>query len=98
MQEIEIIGIACPGTISNGVILKAGNLGLKEYNLKKEIEAIWNKTVIIKNDGKCAGLAEKTVGEIKPYDDAIFINIGTRNRRGSILKWKTIKPKDMFRI
>ena len=33
MDQIESIGIGSPGTISGGSIVKAGNLGLKDFNL-----------------------------------------------------------------
>lgn len=33
VEELELIGIASPGTTSNGVIVKAGNLGVKDFDL-----------------------------------------------------------------
>ena len=32
-EALELIGIASPGTTSNGVIVKAGNLGVKDFDL-----------------------------------------------------------------
>lgn len=37
-KTIEKIGICIPGTISNGVVVKAGNLGLKGYNVRRKIK------------------------------------------------------------
>ena len=33
--------------------------------------------VLLKNDAKCAGLAEKTYGALKEYQDAVFLCLGT---------------------
>ena len=60
MEQIELIGIASPGTISNGVIVKAGNLNLKNFELVNKLKEIYPSTkIILRNDGKCAALAEK---------------------------------------
>ncbi len=37
----------------------------------------WNTRITLKNDGKCAALAEKKLGNLKDYNDCVFINIGT---------------------
>lgn len=92
MDEIEGIGVASPGTISNGKI-KSWNLGLDFFDLKKELEERYHKDVKIRNDGKCAALAEKKYGILKNYDDCVFINIGTGIGGAAFIGGNLLEPK-----
>ena len=47
--------------------------------------------ITIKNDAKCAALAEKNYGSMKKYDDCIFLCLGTGIGRSCIYKWKNAK-------
>ena len=76
-NDIESIGIAIPGTVSENKIIKAVNLGLENYDLAKQIEEFIHIPVKLKNDAKCAALAEQKYGELKEYENSIFLCIGT---------------------
>ncbi len=52
-------------------------MGITKFEIVPILEKKYNVPVKIKNDGKCAGLAEKKYGELKRYDDCIFLCIGT---------------------
>ena len=94
IDQIELIGIASPGTISNGIIVKAGNLGLKNYDIVNKLKVLYpNTKIIIRNDGKCAALAEKKYGALKQYDDCIFMNIGTGIGGAVFMKGELLEPK-----
>ena len=93
IDEIERIGIAAPGTISNGKIVKAGNLNIKNFDIISELKKIYNNPLQIRNDGKCAALAEKVYGAMKEYDDCVFINIGTGIGGAAFLNGKLLEPK-----
>ena len=75
--KIKEIGIAVPGTIKDGIILKSVNLGVSNYNiidnLKKEIKL----PIKIRNDAKCAAIAENKIGALKDYSRSIFLTLGT---------------------
>ena len=93
-EEIEKIGIACPGTISNGSIIKAGNLKLYHFPLVEELKKEFaNTEITLRNDGKCAALAEKYYGSLKKAKDCIFINIGTGIGGAVFLEGKLLEPK-----
>lgn len=92
LEEIERIGVASPGTVTNGKIT-SGNLGLKEFDLQTALHQKYNKPVKIRNDGKCAALAEKKYGALKDYDDCIFINIGTGLGGAAFIDGKLLEPK-----
>lgn len=93
IEQIELIGIASPGTISNGSIVKAGNLNIKNFNLVRALKEKFSIPIYIRNDGKCAALAEKKYGAMKEYDDCVFINIGTGIGGAVFMGGKLLEPK-----
>lgn len=77
IEDISKIGIAAPGNPSDGILKNLVNLHIKEYQIGKELKKKYSTKVLIKNDGKCAGLAEKKYGSLKRFKDCIFLCIGT---------------------
>lgn len=75
--QIDLIGIASPGTPKDGKITTLVNLGIKELNITQILQEICDLPIVLRNDAKCAGLAEKIYGSLKPYSDAVFICLGT---------------------
>lgn len=75
--KIQSIGIAMPGTAINGVIVSSGNVGVKNYNLTEKLQEKIDLPIIIRNDAKCAAVAENTYGVLKGYDRSIFLTLGT---------------------
>lgn len=93
MNDIESIGVAFPGTVSNGIVVKAENLGIENLNIEEELKKVFNIPILLQNDAKCAALAEKTFGSLKSYDDAMFLIIGTGVGGAAFLNGKLLKPK-----
>lgn len=75
--EISAIGIAIPGTISDTSIIKSVNLGIENYNIVQRLNEKINLPIKIKNDAKCAALAENSFGALKKYKRSIFLTLGT---------------------
>ena len=92
IKDIEKIGVASPGTVTNGHII-SWNLGLKNFDLQTKLIEKYNLPVKIRNDGKCAALAEKKYGAMKNYDDCVFINIGTGMGGAAFIDGKLLEPK-----
>lgn len=92
MENIEKIGVASPGTVTNGKIT-SWNLGIQQFDLQSKLEAKYGLSVKIRNDGKCAALVEKVYGAMKDYDDCLFINIGTGIGGAAFLGGKLLEPK-----
>lgn len=92
IENIEEIGVASPGTITDGKIT-SWNLGLKNFDLKSKLEDKYNLKTIVRNDGKCAAIVEKVYGAMKDYDDCLFINIGTGIGGAAFLGGKLLEPK-----
>lgn len=92
LENIDRIGVASPGTVTNGMIT-SGNLGIKEFDLQSRLEEKYKKIIKIRNDGKCAALAEKKYGSLKDYDDCVFVNIGTGIGGAAFIEGKLLEPK-----
>lgn len=91
--DISKIGIAVPGMPEEGRIKNLVNLNIKDFNIGKILEEKYRAVVNIKNDGKCAGLAEKKYGALKLYDDCVFLCIGTGVGSAVFLEGELLKPK-----
>ena len=93
--KIKEIGIAVPGTIRGTTILKSVNLGVSNYdiveNLKKEIDL----PIKIKNDAKCAAIAENKIGALKQYNRSIFLTLGTGIGGAVIIDNKLLNTGDL---
>ena len=92
--DISKIGIAVPGSPKDGKIRNLVNLHVKEFNLGEVLKKKYNVMVKIKNDGKCAGLAEKEYGSLKKYSDCIFLCIGTGVGSAVFLNSELLEPKN----
>ncbi len=91
--EIDSVGIAIPGTISENKIVKAVNLGIENYDLAQKLEENLKISVKLKNDAKCATLAEQKYGELAPYQNSVFLCIGTGIGGAVIYDGKMLEPK-----
>lgn len=92
-EEIELIGIATPGNPKNGNISTMVNLGVDEYNIKEKIEQYYKVPITVRNDAKCAALAEKRYGSLKDYEDAVFLCLGTGIGSAVFLNNQLLVPK-----
>lgn len=75
--KISEIGIAVPGTVNGKRIVKSVNLGVKDYDIVDILEKELNLPIKIRNDAKCAAIAESKIGALKDYERSIFLTLGT---------------------
>ena len=92
--EIESLGIAMPGTAINGVVLTSGNIGIKDYNMADRLKNKIKLPINIRNDAKCAAIAENKYGSLKGYDRSIFLTLGTGIGGAAFLNGKLLKAGD----
>ncbi len=92
-EEIESIGIAFPGTVSETTVIKAENLGIYDFEVVKKLKKHFDVPIHLENDAKCAAIAEKEFGSLKNYEDAIFLIIGTGVGGAVYLNGKLLRPK-----
>ena len=91
--DISKIGIAVPGSPKDTKIRNLVNLHIKEFNLGDKLKEKYSVNVKIKNDGKCAGIAEKEYGSLKKYSDCVFLCIGTGVGSSVFLDDELLEPK-----
>lgn len=78
LEEIEKIGISCPGIVEKGVIRRANNLKIEKTEIQDKLKKVFkNINIQVRNDAKCAALAEKEYGTLHGYNDSIMLTIGT---------------------
>lgn len=94
-QEISLIGIAVPGTVSNKVVTKSVNLGLKNYPIVERLQEKINIPIQIANDCSCAALAENKYGALKKYNREVFITLGTGIGGAVIIDDKLLNTGDL---
>ncbi len=92
-KEIGYVGIASPGTIENNCIYNVVNLGLEKLDIAKSIKKEFNLEVKIKNDAKCAGIAESMYGSTKFAQDNIYLCLGTGIGGAAFLNNKLVEPR-----
>jgi len=94
-HNIESIGISVPGTVSENKIIKAVNLGIENYDLVGNLEKILKMPIKIKNDAKCAAIAEQKYGELADYENSIFLCIGTGVGTAVFHDGEMLEPDDV---
>ena len=98
IDKIESIGCGVPGFIDhkNGVIVLSGNLGLKNFEFKKEFEKKINKPVAVINDANAAALGEYWVGAGKEHDSIVLYTLGTGVGGGIVVDGNLIFGKSGY--
>ena len=77
IDDIEFIGISTPGVAKDNCIYNIVNLGIEEFKIVEMLNRYFNKEIKIKNDAKCAAIAEFKYGCMKDYTNGIFFTMGT---------------------
>ena len=93
--KITEIGIAVPGTIKQNEIIKSVNLGVENYNLVEKLKQEINLPIKIKNDAKCAAMAESKIGVLKNYRRCLFLTLGTGIGGAVIIDGKLLDTGDL---
>ena len=93
--KISEIGIAVPGTIYGIEIIKSVNLGVNNYNLVEKLKKEIDLPIKIKNDAKCAAIAECKIGALKDYKRSIFLTLGTGIGGAVIANGKLLDTGDL---
>ena len=95
INNVESIGISIPGTVSQNKVIKSVNLGIENYDLASNLENVLKMPIKLKNDAKCAALAEQKYGELANYNDSVFLCIGTGVGSAVIHEGKMLEPDDV---
>ena len=93
IENIESIGMAFPGTVTETVVVKAENLGIENLEIVKELQNEFKIPMKLENDAKVAAIAEKEFGSLKNYSDSVFLIVGTGVGGAAFIGDKLLKPK-----
>ena len=75
--SITEVGIGAPGWSQNGVMISSGKLEIKNYPIVERLQEKIKLPIKIRNDAKCAGIAENKYGCLKDYKRSVFLTLGT---------------------
>ncbi len=75
--DITELGIAMPGWAIDGVVQTSGNLDIRDYPIIERLQEKIKLPMQIRNDAKCAGIAENKYGCLKDYERSVFLTLGT---------------------
>ena len=94
-NEDHSLGIGTPGTISheNGMIKNANTLCLNKRPLKRDLETLLKKKLVIENDANCFALAEARFGAGIGNNFVFGVIMGTGCGGGLVYKEKLLKGK-----
>ncbi len=83
-------GAGCPGMIDGekGEVVFAGNLYLKKFPLKSELEKRLGLPVFVTNDANAAAYGEAKFGAGKNYSDSVLVTLGTGVGGGIVIGGK----------
>ena len=93
--KLTNIGIAVPGTVKEGTVVKSVNLGLENYKIVDALQKEIKLPIVIKNDAKCAALGENAYGCLKKYTRSIFLTLGTGIGGAVIIDNKLLNTGDL---
>ena len=82
-NELDAIAIALPGRIRDGVMLSAGNLKWKHFDIAARLKDHFGVKILVENDANLAGLAE-TRALSKIPARSLYITVSTGIGTGSI--------------
>lgn len=96
IKNMRWIGIATPGTVSDGVVSLAGNLGWENAPLVEHIKNLSGVNTFATNDANASAYAEATWGVGKGASSLVAVTIGTGVGGGVVIGGKIWEGKNNF--
>ena len=93
--KITNVGIAIPGTVDDKSIIKSVNLGLKNYPIVENLSKNIKIPIKIRNDAKCAAIAENEYGCLRNSTRSVFLTLGTGIGGAVIIDNKLLNTGDL---
>lgn len=88
VNDVEGLGIGCPGMIDSGIgnVVYSNNLGWEDFNIAKCVsELLGGINVKVANDANVAALGEVRFGAARNYKSAIMVTLGTGVGSGIVI-------------
>lgn len=75
-RHIKVISVGLPGRIRDGVMMSAGNLKWKHFDIASKLETHFQVKIFVENDANLAGLAETRALATMPAR-SLYITVST---------------------
>ncbi len=85
-DDVESVGVGIPGSVVDGVVSYALNLGIDRVDLAGELERVWGRRPVVDNDVNAAALG--AWAQRKGGSSLAYLNLGTGLASGIILDGK----------
>lgn len=87
ISEIKAIGVGSPGPLDSqkGIIIKAVNIPLKNFNIVKIISSKYNIPTYLDNDANAAAIGEYIFGAGKGSRNMVYVTVSTGIGAGAII-------------
>jgi len=85
-SEVESVGVGVPGSVVDGIVSYALNLGIDRVDLAGELERAWGRRPVVDNDVNAAALGAWALR--KGGASLAYLNLGTGLASGIILDGK----------
>ena len=89
-EPVAAIGVGCPGTVDNGVVLYSNNLDWHDFAMADYLKAKTNLPVFIGNDANVAALGEALAGCGRNAESTVVVTLGTGVGAGVVLGGKLL--------
>ncbi len=84
--EILGMGIGIPGFPTlDGKVKFSGNIGWRDYDIKKDLSKWWDIPMFVHNDCDMAALGEKFIGIARDIKNYVFLTLGTGLGAGIVI-------------
>lgn len=84
-EPVSGIGVGCPGTVCDGVVLYSNNLDWHDFAMADYLQAKTGLPVCLGNDANVAALGEALAGCAKGAQSAVILTLGTGVGAGVVL-------------
>ena len=89
-EQVAAIGVGCPGTVDNGVVLYSNNLDWHDFAMADYLKAKTGLPVCIGNDANVAALGEALAGCGRNAESTVVVTLGTGVGAGVVLGGKLL--------
>lgn len=91
--DVVGLGMGSPGMIDSkkGVVIYAGNLGFRNFDIAQAVEKLTGIRVKVANDANVAALGETKFGAAKGFENVVLITLGTGVGGGVVIEGKMLE-------
>lgn len=89
-EQVAAIGVGCPGTVDDGVVLYSNNLDWHDFAMADFLKAKTDLPVFVGNDANVAALGEALAGCGRDAESTVVVTLGTGVGAGVVLGGKLL--------